>query len=97
VKTIDAAPIVPIADVVERTVVKVRGRIVSIQVEPAGNAPTLTARVQDESGRIDAVFMGRRAVPGIEPGQHITLEGRACATSSLMRFYNPRYELQCHV
>jgi RecJ-like exonuclease len=85
----------PIVGVAERSLARVRGRIVAIQVEPAGVAPSLTVRVQDETGRIDAVFMGRRSIPGIEPGKRIGLEGRVCASQAAPRMYNPRYELLC--
>ena len=86
---------VPISEVEPRTMVTVRGRIVSIHVEPADAAPSLTARVQDATGRIEAVFMGRRSIPGIEPGQHVVLAGRVAATGAMPRLFNPRYELQC--
>ncbi len=79
----------------ERSLARVCGRITAIQVEPAGVAPTLTIRVQDDSGRIDAVFMGRRSIPGIEPGQRIGLEGRVSASDAAPLMYNPRYELLC--
>lgn len=85
----------PIAGVVERSLARVCGRIISIQVEPKGVAPTLTVRVSDGTGRIDAVFMGRRSIPGIEPGQRIGLEGRVCAAQAAPRMFNPRYELLC--
>ncbi|WP_062378179.1 OB-fold nucleic acid binding domain-containing protein [Demequina pelophila] len=76
-----------------RDVARVKGRVVAIQVEPSDVAPAFTVRIDDGSGRVDAVFMGRREVPGIEPGRWLAVEGRICATESLPRLYNPRYEL----
>lgn len=84
---------VPMADVEARSVARVRGRIVAIHVEPAGAAPRLTARVEDGTGRIDAVFIGRRGIDGIEPGSIVVLEGRVCIGEPVPRIYNPRYEL----
>jgi len=69
---------VAIADLQPRTVARVEGRIVAIQIEPAGAAPTLIAHVEDATGRLDAVFM----------------EGRVCVAQGRSRMYNPRYELQ---
>jgi RecG-like helicase len=76
-----------------RTYARVTGRIVWVQVEPSDAAPQLTARVEDGTGRLDAVFMGRRAIPGIEPGRTIVLQGRISEAQSLPLMYNPRYEL----
>ncbi|MDN4481592.1 OB-fold nucleic acid binding domain-containing protein [Demequina muriae] len=83
----------PISDLQPRAMAAIAGRIVSIQVEPRDAAPKLTARVDDGTGRVEAIFMGRRAIAGIEPGARIRLEGRVCATDALPRLYNPRFEL----
>lgn len=82
-----------IADVSPRGLARVSGRVVSVQVEPSDAPPAFTARVDDGSGRIDAVFMGRRDVPGIGPGTRLEIEGCVCATESVPRVYNPRYSL----
>ena len=82
-----------IADAVAREVATVSGRIVSLQVEPHDAAPQLTARLDDGTGRIDAVFMGRRAIPGIEAGAHVTLKGRVSHAEAMPRIYNPQYWL----
>lgn len=83
-----------IADVRPRDVVRVSGRVASVQVQPHDAPPAFTARLEDGSGgRLDAVFMGRREVPGIAPGVHLAVEGRVCETEAVPRVYNPRYEL----
>ncbi|SEI88827.1 OB-fold nucleic acid binding domain-containing protein [Demequina mangrovi] len=89
----DEVAISSIADVAPRGLARVAGRVVAIQVEPSDAPPAFTVRLEDGTGRIDAVFMGRRDVPGIAPGVDLRLEGRVCATESLPRLYNPRYEL----
>lgn len=71
----------------------VHGRVASVRVEPGDAAPCLTARVQDDTGVIDAVFMGRREILGIEPGAVIDLQGRVSAGESTSRMYNPAYVL----
>ncbi len=88
-----SSPFVPIADVQERAIAMVQGRIISVSIEPADASPTLTARVEDPTGVIDAVFLGRREIPGLEPGQTVRLTGRVASTESVPRFFNPRYEL----
>lgn len=83
----------PIADAKPRAYARVAGRIVWVQVEPSDAAPQLTARIEDGTGRMDAVFQGRRAIAGIEPGRKVVLEGRVCAALAVPLMYNPRYEL----
>lgn len=89
------ASVIPsdIAHAKVRTYARVTGRIVWVEVEPSDAAPRLTARVEDASGRLDAVFMGRRIIPGIEPGRTVILEGRVSEAQSTLVIYNPRYEL----
>ncbi|WP_062079323.1 OB-fold nucleic acid binding domain-containing protein [Demequina globuliformis] len=87
------ADVVPISAARARTEASVRGRIVSIRVEPRDAAPQLTARIDDGSGRLDVVFMGRREVPGIEPGAIVSVHGRVSAAEALPRIFNPEYTL----
>ncbi|MDN4482123.1 DNA-binding protein [Demequina lignilytica] len=82
-----------IGTVEPRAVARVVGRVVAVQVEPSDAPPAFTVRLEDRTGRLEAVFMGRREVPGITPGITLEVEGCVCATESLPRLYNPRYEL----
>ncbi len=91
--TVGVEASVPIATVTPRTVVAVAGRIVSIKVEPRDHAPVFSVRVDDGTGRIEAVFLGRRKIYGIEPGAHIRLQGRVNETDSVPRLFNPSFEL----
>lgn len=83
-----------IAALTPREVATVEGRIVAITVEPRDAAPSLVARIDDGTGRLDAVFMGRRAIAGIEPGARVSVSGRVCETEASPRVYNPRFELR---
>ncbi|WP_062073558.1 OB-fold nucleic acid binding domain-containing protein [Demequina sediminicola] len=76
-----------------RTEATVRGRIVALRVEPRDAAPQLTARVDDGTGRADMIFMGRRDIPGIEPGAVVTFAGRVSAAEDMPRIYNPKFTL----
>lgn len=89
------ADTVTIAEAAPRTVVRLCGRISHIEVSPAQGPSQLIARIDDGTGVVDAVFMGRRSIPGIEPGQHIAVEGRVVPEPGAARIYNPRYELTC--
>jgi len=82
-----------IVDVRPRDHACVEGRIVAIRVEPHDAPPQFAAQVDDGTGRIDVIFMGRRAVPGIEPGAHVVVEGTVCAAQALPRIFNPAYQL----
>ncbi len=85
--------VVEIKAAAPRTLVGVEGRVMSVTVSPADAPPTLVARIDDGTGAMDAVFMGRREVPGIEPGGRIRLHGRVTADEQAPRIFNPRYEL----
>ncbi|WP_084037845.1 OB-fold nucleic acid binding domain-containing protein [Demequina sp. NBRC 110053] len=89
-----APAVTSISDVSVREIATVEGRIVSITVEPRDAAPQLTARIDDGTGRIDAVFLGRRSIAGIEPGARVSVEGRVCAAEPTLRVFNPRFELR---
>lgn len=82
-----------IADVQPRKTARISGRVAAVRIEANDAPPQFAIQIDDGSGRIDAIFMGRRAVPGIEPGAHVALEGTVCASESLPRMFNPRYEL----
>lgn len=83
-----------ISDLHPRDMATVEGRIVAITVVPQDSAPRLTARIDDGTGRIDAVFMGRRAIAGIEPGARVCVAGRVCEAEAAPRLYNPRFEIR---
>jgi len=96
VREVHATPgsVVAISEVALRAIARVEGRVGSVHIEPAGVAPTLIARVDDGTGELDAVFMGRRSIDGIEPGRALAVEGRVSMANGRLRMYNPRYELQ---
>jgi hypothetical protein len=62
---------------------------------PAAPAPA-TARKPGGPGRRDrlrVVWLGRRRVPGIDPGCELRLEGMLTVRDGLPTMFNPRYEL----
>ncbi len=76
-----------------RTEVCISGTVRSVTVRTRADAPTLEAEVYDGSGSVNAVFLGRRRIRGIEPGRLVVLRGRLTNSHGHPTIYNPRYEL----
>ncbi|MBR7832047.1 amino acid permease [Actinospica durhamensis] len=69
------------------------GRIRSVYVGPVSGSPALEAELYDETGGITLVFLGRRSIPGIEPGAKIRVEGMVGETEGYLAMTNPSYRL----
>ena len=89
----DPAAAIAVGEVSEREVVTVSGRVAAVTVEPKNTAPRLVVRLSDSSGVIDLVFIGRRSLPGVDPGVAIRASGRVQALSTGNAILNPRYDL----
>lgn len=88
-----AHPSTPIGEVTVRTRVQVGGEVQGVQVVPRLGAPSVEVRVGDGSGRIIAVFTGRRAIGGMSPGRQVLLEGLVHAEGNRLVLMNPAYTL----
>ncbi len=84
---------VAIADAPEREPVTVNGVLRTVTLRPRGGVPALEAELDDGSGVITVVWLGRRRIAGIEPGRNIEVWGRIGEHDSARILYNPRYEL----
>lgn len=76
--------------------VDVSGVLRSVTFAPAAAAPELTAELYDGTGTVDLVWLGRRDIPGIEPGRRMSVTGTLCAPEgggSRPVLYNPAYRL----
>ena len=81
-------------DVTWRDEVTVEGRVRSIRVRPwADGVHTLEVTVFDESGGIEAIFLGRRTVAGIRLGTTLRLSGCLGAHHGRLAILNPVYEI----
>ena len=69
------------------------GRIRSVYVGPVSGSPALEAELYDATGGITLVFLGRRSIPGIEPGAKIRVEGMVGETEGYLAMTNPSYRL----
>lgn len=82
-----------IADAPDRERVKLRGTLRTVTLRPRGGVPALEADLDDGSGTITIVWLGRRRIAGIETGRSLAVEGRIGAHDGKRMIYNPRYEL----
>ena len=84
---------VPIGEVRYRQHVRIEGRIRSMRVQPRAEVATLECVLVDDSGAISIVFLGRRAVAGIDVGVRLRVEGTAGESRGRLALLNPIYEL----
>jgi amino acid transporter len=86
-------PPIPVRDVRWRNRATLEGRIRSVYVGPVSGSPALEAELYDETGGITLVFLGRRSIPGIEPGAKLRVEGMVGETEGYLAMTNPSYRL----
>lgn len=78
----------------ERTRRKVAGVVESIKLVPSQFSNTLEVTIFDGTDRITGVWLGRKSIPGIDLGTHLTLEGTVGRfDEGPLRIINPAYEL----
>jgi amino acid transporter len=83
----------PIGDARWRRRVKLSGRVRSMRVAPLHDAPTLELVLVDGTGGISVVFLGRRALAGVDVGTKMSVEGTVAIHQSRLALLNPIYEL----
>ncbi|MGH3979120.1 MAG: OB-fold nucleic acid binding domain-containing protein [Pseudonocardiaceae bacterium] len=74
--------------------VTVLGRLRSVELSPREAVATLEAELFDGTEGITLVWLGRRRIPGIEPGRTLKASGRVAVRNGRKVLYNPYYELQ---
>ena len=82
-----------IADAPDRERVVLRGTIKTVTLRPRGGVPALEAELEDGSGVITLVWLGRRRISGVDPGRTMRVAGRIGTGSGTRVLFNPRYEL----
>ncbi|MGJ3509694.1 OB-fold nucleic acid binding domain-containing protein [Enemella sp. A6] len=83
----------PIASVEVRQRVVIAGRIREVRLATVRRSKRFEAEVDDGTGTVTLVFLGRRAVDGVVPGAHLKATGRLCDLDGKKAIFNPRYEL----
>jgi amino acid transporter len=84
---------VPLRDVAWRQQVEVEGRVRTLRVQPLAGAATLECVIDDGTGAISLVFLGRSKVAGIEVGTHMRANGRVGQHRNRPAILNPVYQL----
>lgn len=82
-----------IASAPDRERVTLRGSLRAVTLMPRGGVPTLEGDLDDGTGIVTLVWLGRRHIVGIEPGRALTVSGRIGLHDGRRVLYNPRYEL----
>ncbi len=86
---------VSVHDLQDRTRVSVCGTLRTVTLRPRAGVPALEAELYDGSGSMSVVWLGRRRIPGIEPGRAITVSGLVTVREGDgVTMFNPRYELR---
>lgn len=83
----------PIKSCTDREKVDLIGTIATVTIHPRDGNPALEAEVRDGSGTVSLVWLGRRRIPGIDPGRTIAVTGRISCHKGKRVLYNPKYEL----
>jgi len=83
----------PIGEAVYRERSKMSGRIRSVSLAKKEGSPALECTLADASGTMLLVFQGRSAIPGLERGARVVVEGTVGSWQRKLAMINPDYEL----
>jgi len=85
---------VPMAEARARVRARFEGDVRKIRIQPLAAVPTLEVVLDDGTGRLTALFMGRRGIAGVECGRRLAIEGTPVAGERGLTLYNPAYDLR---
>ena len=85
--------IVSISETVDRHRATVQGRVRALTLPTTTAVTALVVEVADSTGPIQLVFVGRKAIPGIECGVILRAHGRVSIRRGHRIMYNPAYEI----
>ncbi len=83
-----------IADTSPRQRLVVTGTIVGRRITAVGHAPAAAYRLDDGTGAIELIFVGRVEVGGLHNGTRCTIEGTAQENNGHLVTWNPRYRIE---
>jgi amino acid transporter len=89
----DVDTVTAIGDVRWRDHVRVKGDVRSVQVAPQRDVPTFECVLDDGTGTLTAVFLGRRDVAGVRTGRRLEVTGTAGVHQNRLAILNPSYRL----
>ena len=73
--------------------VTVLGRLRSVEFCPQEANASLEAELFDGTEGVTLIWLGRRRIPGIEPGRTMKVRGRIAVRDGRKVLYNPYYEI----
>ncbi len=79
-------------DAAPRSHVKLAGVVRRITVRPLEGSESLEALIDDGTGEVNVVWMGRRSIPGVNLGTRLVVEGFLGQQRSERRLVNPKFE-----
>ncbi len=82
-----------IADAQPRTRVHLQGRIEVLTLNPNGTNRWLEAELNDGTGSVHLIWMGRRRIPGLRAGRRLAVDGLIAVNDGQPIIYNPKYQL----
>jgi amino acid transporter len=85
---------IPIVESPHRQRVELAGTLRAVTTRPHGGSLTMQAELWDGTGQVTLVWLGRRDIPGIQPGRRIVVRGRLTSHRGERAIFNPAYELQ---
>lgn len=83
----------PIAEVKAREPVTVCGEVRSVALRPSVQVAALVVEIYDGTEPMQLVWLGRRAIAGIEPGVLLRARGRATFRRGVRTIFNADYEI----
>jgi amino acid transporter len=86
----------PIAAVQWRQRITIEGRVRTVRIQPLSGTSTLECVIEDGTGAMSIVFLGRARIPGIDVGTHLRAEGIAGQHHGRLAILNPTYQLFTH-
>ena len=89
----DTATVTPIGDVRWRDRVRVAGQVRSLRIAPQRDVPTLECVLDDGTGTMLAVFLGRRELGGLRVGGRLEVTGTAGVHQNRLAILNPDYRM----
>lgn len=69
------------------------GEVRSVTLRPRDDVPALVVELWDGSDALQLVWLGRRSIPGIEPGITLRATGRVTTHRRMSTIFNPAYEI----
>ena len=69
------------------------GRLRSVEFRPQDAEASLEAELFDGTDGVTLIWLGRRRIPGIEPGRTMRVRGRLAVRNGRKVLYNPYYEI----